>query len=197
MRGRFGWTVAVAWSVAALAAGSAARAEESVSVLGTNPAATCATAAAEAVGQGVPAKSALAACDEAIRQAPLTRGERAATYLNRGVLHLAAGDYPAAIADDDAALRLQGDLAEAFINRGAAFSAQRRFGDAVGDFTRALAMAPRQPAQIYYNRALAREDLGDVKGAYLDYLQASRLAPGWDRPKAELARFTVARPAQG
>jgi hypothetical protein len=38
---------------------------------------------------------------------------------------------------------------------------------------------------------MAREDAGDLVGAYLDYRQASQLDPAWDRPKKELARFTV------
>jgi len=193
--------IAVAFAAAcvagALAAGTAGYAQESVSVLGTSPAATCSDQAALATRNGRASSSGLDACDQAIKHAVLTASELAATYVNRGVLHLTLANYPAAIADNDAALRIQGNLADAFVNRGAALAAEKRYADAVGDFDHAIALTPQHPERVFYNRALAREDLGDVKGAYLDYLKASQLDPSWSLPKTELARFTVVRAPQG
>lgn len=186
-----------ALAVATLAAGSPARAMESVSVLGTDPAATCATAAAEAIRSSAVVAGGLAACDDAIKHSASTRSELAADYLNRSVLRLVAQDYARAISDDTLALNLNGDLPEAFINRGVALSAQKRFADAVDDFGHALTLNPQHPSQVYFDRGLAREDLGDLKAAYLDYLKAAQLDPTWDRPKAELSRFTVTKAAQG
>jgi len=45
--------------------------------------------------------------------------------------------------------------------------------------------------KAYFNRALAREAAGDVKGAYLDYVKALQLKPEWAPAVKELARFEV------
>jgi tetratricopeptide (TPR) repeat protein len=187
----FGTAAAVA-----LLLSSAAFAEESVSVLGSTALQICAGAAAAASHGGVVGSTGLTPCTAAIAQESLTRNDLAAAYLNRGVLYLARSDYTHAIADDDAALRIRGDLAEAYANRGAASAGLRRYSDAAADFTQALALSPEKPETIYFDRALAREDLGDLKGAYLDYRKAAELAPGWELPKQQLARFTVGHAAQ-
>jgi|HubBroStandDraft_1064217.scaffolds.fasta_scaffold00269_11 tetratricopeptide (TPR) repeat protein len=197
MNSKFAMILAAALSAVGLVVGTGAGAQESVSVLGNHPATICSEQAAGAIRTGTAPTGGIDACDDAIKHAALTAGELAATYVNRGVLDLTAGNYAAAIADNDSALRIRGDLAEAFANRGAALAAEKRPAQAIGDFDRALAANPAHPAQIHFNRALAREDLGDLKGAYLDYLKAAELDPSWNLPKQELARFTVAKPAQG
>ncbi len=44
-----------------------------------------------------------------------------------------------------------------------------------------------------FDRALARERLGDVTGAYYDLQKAAQLNPSWDAPAKELAYFQVTR----
>lgn len=188
---------AAAFAVGVLATGGAAWAEGSMSVLGTNAAGHCSEAAATAARGGRASAEGVEACDDAIKHVALSSEELAASYVNRGVLHLALNNYAAAVADDDAALQIEANLPDALVNRGAALAGQKRFADAIKDFDRALTLSPRFPQRVYYNRGLAREDLGDLKGAYLDYLKASQLDPSWDRPKSELARFTVSKAAQG
>lgn len=178
-------------------AAEAALAEGSISVLGTNTAGQCSEAAAAVAHGGRVSVQNLDACDQAVKHVALSSEELAASYVNRGILHLALNNYSAAIADDDAALQIQANLPDALANRGAALSGQKRFAEAVKDFDRALALNPRFPQRVYYNRGMAREDLGDLKGAYLDYLKAAQLDPAWSLPKTELARFTVAKAAQG
>src|SRR5207302_1132589 len=81
------------------------------------------------------------------------------------------------------------------VNRGVALLLTHKSNEAAADFTRALTLNPAGQAKIYFNRAMAREDAGDLRGAYRDYRQASQIDPKWDRPKQELARFTVGRGA--
>ncbi len=191
MNGGFAAAVAAGWLGVVCVVGSPARAEETVSVIGVLPATTCAEAANTIATRGVASARDLRVCDTAINDVALTRGELAATYVNRGALHLTQGDYAAAIADNTTALRLRDGMVEALINRAAAFAANKQFANAVDDLGRALALSPAHAELVYYNRALAREDAGDVQGAYADYLKASQLDPTWDRPKRELVRFTV------
>jgi len=156
---------------------------------------TCATAARNAEVKNTATDSDLAACTMAVRMPDTTQSNLAAAYANRGVLHLVRAEYEDSIADSNAALLADGGLPEAVVNRGVALLLEHRPIDAAADFTRALGMDPAHRERVYFNRAMAREDMGDLKGAYADYRQASELNPQWDRPKQELARFTV-RPAK-
>ena len=192
-----GFAALLAMAGLALAANAAWADSGSVSILGSNAVKICSDQARTvSEGDRGARQEALTACDEAVKHVALSDTELAASYVNRGVIHLAIGNAAAAVADDNAALQIQPNLTDALINRGAAFAAQKRFADAIGDFDRALTLSPSHPERIYFNRGMAHEDLGELKSAYLDYLKASQLAPGWAQPKAELARFTVAKPGQ-
>jgi tetratricopeptide (TPR) repeat protein len=180
---------------------------------GGNAGEVCAAAAAVAEAQGSAADSQVAACTLAIRIAsggeaevqilaqlrsgnavvmPTEAWDRiAAAYINRGLLHLMRSEFDKAIADSNVALALDNNLPEAAINRGAALLQAHRPADAAVDFTHAIELAPAHLERVYFDRAMAREDMGDIKGAYADYRQASRLNPQWDKPQRELARFKV------
>lgn len=170
-----------------------AEAEQSTSVLGRGIGANCASAAAAVVAGNAATDQGVLECNVALRSSALSDRERAAVYLNLGVLHEGSANHAAAITDDNAALFYAPALTEAYINRGVANASLHRFGDAVADFTHAIALDPAKPELVYFNRALAYEDKGDLKAAYRDYQTASRLAPGWAAPAAQLARFTVVR----
>ena len=138
----------------------------------------------------------LIVCTAALENDPLTRRDRAATYVNRGVIRLQRRDGPAALADLDVARRLAPDIGDVFVNRGAALVLMGRYDEAEADLTRGISLGSKRPQDALFNRAVAREARGDLKGAYLDYSQAARLAPDWQAPKTELARFAVSRPGQ-
>ena len=192
MAGKFVFAMAVAGAMAALSAAPSAFANEVVLAFGPNPISQCADLAGRAeAGEGATTRS-LVVCDDAVARAKDARDELAASYVNRGVIHLARLEYAAALSDSDAALRLKASLPQALVNRGVALSAQGHNKDAIAAFTQALALASSHPERIYFNRALALEDVGDAKGAYLDYRKAAQLDPTWDMPKQQLARFTVA-----
>ena len=150
----------------------------------------CSDAVAAALTNDNATEAGVATCTKAAELADLNSG-RAAALSNRSVLNFQRADYNAAIADSTAALKIDGRLVEAVVNRGAALLAMHRAGEAVADFDRALAMAPVRAEKIYFNRAMAREDVGDLKGAYADYARASQLAPQWDQPKQQMNRFTI------
>lgn len=152
----------------------------------------CSDAAGRAVAGDVSIRRSIGFCDTAVEISKYRRDELAAAYVNRSVLRLAAGQYQGALADSDAAIHIKFILPQAHINRGIALSAEKRNGEAVQAFTDALTLNVSHPEIVYFDRAIAREDNGDMKGAYLDYRQASQLAPTWDTPRQQLARFAVA-----
>jgi tetratricopeptide (TPR) repeat protein len=169
-----------------------ALAYDSVLPLSPDPMQQCSDYAARAGAGEVVAKWSVKVCDQAVDKAKGMRNELAATYVNRSVLHLAFSQYDAALADSDAAIHVKAGIPQAHINRGIALSAEKRNKEAGQAFTAALTLNPSHPEIVYFDRAMAREDDGDMKGAYLDYRKAAQLAPTWDTPKQQLARFTVA-----
>ncbi len=170
-----------------------ARAEGFVTVLGVSPSSACAAAAGEAARTGVATRAGLEACNRAIDVGPMPAADLATAYVNLAVVELVGDNPGAAIRDTTAALRLDPALAEAHLNQGIALSAENRPGEAIAAFSRAISLAPHHPELAYFDRAMAREDAGDVKGAYGDLRRAALLNPGWRKPRDELARFTVLR----
>lgn len=159
----------------------------SSTVLGTGRARLCFEAAE---GDGSSLYS-LSVCDQALREDALSRADRAATHVNRGVLRLRRREGPEALADFDAAVRLLPELAEAHANRGAALILLRRPEDAVAAITRGLELGMADAHEGHFNRGLAHEQLEDIPSAYRDYAAARDLAPEWQAPREELQRFQV------
>ena len=139
----------------------------------------------------MPSLDAVKTCTLAIENEVLSSHDLAATYVNRGVLYLGAQDYGSATRDFNSALGIEPNLAEAFVNRGAALIGQGQDAQGVVEIDRGLALHPSEPEKAYFNRALAKERLNDLKGAYYDYKKAEELKPGWAMPEAELTRFKV------
>lgn len=150
----------------------------------------CAAAATAALASNKVTDADVAQCTRAANLADFNV-DRAAAIANRGALHFVRADYNAAIADSTAALKLDDRLVEALVNRGASYLKMRRPGDAEASFSRALRLTPAHAEKIYFNRAMAREDSGDLNGAYADYAEASRLAPNWDKPRVQMGRFSI------
>jgi tetratricopeptide (TPR) repeat protein len=103
----------------------------------------------------------------------------AEAYLNRGLAHYRLGDYRAAIADNNQAIRLKHYDFRAYYNRGVASAGVGNYSDAITDYNRALSAIPQHLlpllADIYNNRGLARFELADIEAAMLDFKMAIRL----------------------
>ena len=56
---------------------------------------------------------------------------------------------------------------------------------------RAIELDTNDLFAAYYNRAIARENTGDVPGAYYDFQRSLELKPGWDLAQRQLSRFEV------
>ena len=135
-------------------------------------------------------------CTRAIREEVMTRDNRAATYVNRGVLRMRHGKYDSAIADYAKAVKIKPNLGAAYLNEGAARIYQKDFASAIAPLDRAIELESTDIFAAYYNRAIARENTGDVPGAYDDFRKALELKPGWDLAESQLSRFAV-QPAEG
>lgn len=180
--------LAVAAALAALVFAGEARAAQTV--LGAGPQRLC----YEKAAAGLYDAAALEACDNALANRDrLGPKDYVATLANRGVIHLRRREGEAALADFAAVLAVDERNAEAHLNSGAAFVMLRRHGEAVAAITTALRYGVPEPHKAYFNRASAREALGDVRGAYEDYNTALTIRPDWGPAEAELARFARTR----
>lgn len=130
-------------------------------------------------------------CTRALESETMTRTNRAATYVNRGIIRMRADNHDSAISDYDRAINIEAELGPAYLNRGAALIMKGDFPAAMASLDRAIALESNDLHAAHYNRALARERTGDVTGAYFDFKTASELKPDWDLPKRQLERFTV------
>jgi tetratricopeptide (TPR) repeat protein len=130
-------------------------------------------------------------CTIALTAGDLTARDLAGTYNNRGVLLFTEGRFTEALQDFDQAIRHSNMLAEPHVNRGASLVAMKRWRDAVPSLDKGIELGALELEKAYYNRAIAHEELGDVRRAYFDYTKAAELSPTWEEPKLQLARFTV------
>lgn len=130
-------------------------------------------------------------CGAALEQDNLADRDLAGTHINRGTLYLKQKAWTEALADFDAAVKIGPGIGEGWVNRAAALIGAGRYQDAVVSSDKGIALNPTEPEKAYFNRATARELIGDVEGAYADYRRAVELAPDWQPPKDELKRFKV------
>ncbi|MEM9738331.1 MAG: tetratricopeptide repeat protein [Pseudomonadota bacterium] len=130
-------------------------------------------------------------CTRALDLETMTRTNRAATYVNRGIIRMRAGNYDTALRDYERAINLEEGMGAAYLNRGAAFIHKGEYVSAMTALDRAIALETSDLPAAHYNRALAREQVGDVTGAYYDFKTASELMPEWPLPQQQLERFTV------
>ena len=173
-------------AAAMLAASPAAGA---VTVLGNTSARLCYEAAEARIP---PSHALIRRCDEAIDQETLSDYDLVATLVNRGILKARLGELNDAIVDYDAALSRDPDEPEAYLNKGfALLHVPDAAEQARPMFDTALEKRTRKPALAYYGRAVANELTGQVRAAYNDYLEASRIDPKWRDPQVELTRFSV------
>jgi tetratricopeptide (TPR) repeat protein len=168
---------------------AATPAAAAVTVIGNSSAHSCYEAAES---RSAPSIAVIRTCDDALRQDALSHYDTVATYVNRGILKARMGAVDEAIEDYDAALSRDPNEPEAYLNKGFALLHRPNAApEARPMFDSAIEKKTRRPELAYYGRAVANEMAGEVRAAYYDYREASRIDPKWREPKAELARFRV------
>ena len=135
--------------------------------------------------------SSIETCNRALNEEALSPRDRVATHVNRGVLHLNRANLRAANADFDAALAMDPNEPEAWLNKAIGHAKFGRSSDALPLAEKALSLNTRRPALAYFVRAMALEDSGNIVGAYRDLRRAQALEPKWKEPEIELRRFQV------
>jgi tetratricopeptide (TPR) repeat protein len=161
-------------------------AQAAISVLGGGPAEMC----FQAADNGQSPFDYIMYCNQAL-QGTLSATDRAATYINRGVLKLALSNTDSAANDFLAGLKINDKLGEGYVDLAATQITHKRFAEAIANINKGLALGTKQPQFAYYDRAMADEALGNLQGAYDDYRQALAIQPDFALASDELKRFKV------
>ena len=109
-------------------------------------------------------------------------------YFRRAEAHQELEHHDAAIADFDAAIRLDPAYANAYLGRGRSRQERGDLAGAIGDFTAALQLNPVL-ARAYVGRGAALELSGRLPEAMSDYRSALALEAGSEEAKAALIRL--------
>jgi tetratricopeptide (TPR) repeat protein len=134
---------------------------------------------------------ALEVCDEAVEDHGGDSHDRVAALVNRADILLRLNRFREAAADSDKAIAIDSGLGVAYLNRGAGMIGMGRYNDALLSLDRAIELGMDRSQLAYFDRGLAKEHLGDVRGAYYDYRKAAELDPSFKLATDQLSRFIV------
>jgi tetratricopeptide (TPR) repeat protein len=130
-------------------------------------------------------------CTRALQEEGLLAPDRAATYVNRGILHMVAGHARDADADFNAALALDADLSDAYLNKGFLRIRQGKGREALPLLQQGIDRGARRQAVAYFARGVAYEQMGEFRSAYADIKRARDMEPRWNLPNEYLSRYVV------
>ena len=134
---------------------------------------------------------AIGACDDALKSAQMNRIDEASTWVNRGILEMSRERYKNARGNFKEALNLLPKLPEAHVDMGSALINLQQFAEGAKETELGLSLGSHEPERGYYNLGIGYEELGDLQKSYESFRHASELAPDWQDPQKQMARFTV------
>lgn len=152
---------------------------QSMTVLGGNQKAQNCYRQAQIHADELITSSSLEDCHYALEYVSLSRRDRMATYTNRGILYLALEQPAEALADFEAALAMDREKGEIYVNRGNAWFMSGDLNKAVEDYLIAAELGIEQQHLIYLNLGIAYERQRQHRMAETAYEEALALAPQW------------------
>ncbi len=165
---------------------------QSVTILGDSAdARECYFSAGIAIQMQSTSRSEIKTCSNALNLQNLRVRDKAATYVNRGILFAANEQYFEAVKDYERAMKLYPKFGAIYVNRGNLFFLGQSYDSAIMEYTKALNLDLRQDYIAYLNRGMAYEKLGKLSNAESDYRLAIELAPEWSVAKSKLERVLL------
>ena len=162
---------------------------QSVTIIGdSEDAQECYFSAQLAVQMQSASRAEVSACTRALMNGNLRLRDKAATFINRGILYVAIEEYKMAIDDYERAEKLYPEFGAIHVNRGNLFFLGESYDNAIQEYNKALDMDLNQTYVAHLNRGMAYEKLGKFHEAEADYREAIDQAPQWQTPKDKLER---------
>ena len=135
--------------------------------------------------------TALDECTRALAEEAMSPSDRAATYVNRGILRMLRSKDADADSDFDSALALNRDLPDAWLNKGFLRIRQGDGRNALPLLQQGIERKPERQALAIFARGVAYEEIGEYRSAYEDLSRAHQLEPHWSLPREYLSHYKV------
>lgn len=133
--------------------------------------------------------TAIRTCTESLSREVLTRRDRAAVFVNRGILNRLAGNYKLAFDDYVAALKLKDDMPEAVGNRGNIYYLSGKFEQAIEDYQKSIEMGISDQRIVRLNTAMALAEMKRNVEARASYRDLMQRYPDWEMAREVYQRF--------
>lgn len=166
---------------------------QSVTTLGTNDAYRCYESAEYAVRSFSGSVSDIVECNSAIREGRLNRRDKAATYINRGIIRVNMGDVERAQQDYLSALDISDRSPETFLNLGNLQFMMQDYSAAISDYDHAESLGLTQRHVLFLNRGMAYMRVGQFDIAEVEYRKALDIRPDWLNAQDKLAELEEKR----
>ena len=128
----------------------------------------------------------LRVCSLALDETALSTRDRAATYINLGIVRSRSDDSEGALDSYNRGLALDPSLGEGYVDRGAVQIVLKNYQAAIADITKGLELNANKPEIAYYDRAIANEAVGNIRDAYIDYKKAVEIRPDFALANGQL-----------
>ncbi len=148
----------------------------------------CYMAAVQVSRLGMGDEGAIEECTLSLEKETLTGHDKAATYVNRGILRVANDQLQEAVQDYNKALALSPNMAAAYGNRANLWYMSGYIEEAVKEYNKAIEINS-EDASLYLNRGMAYEKLQRFSEAQQDYQRALELIPEWSKATERLAEL--------
>jgi tetratricopeptide (TPR) repeat protein len=162
---------------------------QSMTVLSSGGDARACSLAAELSETLNPSRADLDPCNRALEEVHLSRRDRAATFVNRGIIQARLDRFQEAMNDYNAALEIQAELPQAWNGKGNLYYLAERYDDAIAAYEMSLSMDLPAPQVAHYNLGLVYEKIGDEAAAERSYNAALELMPDWTPAQTRLERL--------
>lgn len=125
-------------------------------------------------------------CNVALIELGLSDEDRAATFVNRGILYAASGSLAEALSDYEEALNLSPNLGQVYINRGFVYHFENQLDLALSDYNQALELNIQSKHLAYFARGIIYEEKNLWDEAIRDYRKSLEHNPEWIPAKTRL-----------
>jgi len=125
-------------------------------------------------------------CTFALDYTNLSLRDRAATFANRGIIHMALEEYQKAIQDYTTAMKLRPEFGELYVNIGNVYFMGQVYDKAILEYSTAIEKNTSKSYIAYFNRGMSYEGLGNLDNAERDFTTAMELLPEWLQPQIKL-----------